>query len=92
MMWLVLSLVVICLIVALGNRSKQETAIEQNNSQEIPLPSTLVDVESEDEYLIIVITAAIHEFTGTENFEVVRFKPSAKNWTLIGRQNLLANR
>jgi Na+-transporting methylmalonyl-CoA/oxaloacetate decarboxylase gamma subunit len=92
MMWLVLSLVVICLILIMGNRSHQEPIIKQNNDQqEIPLPSTLVAVEAEDEYLIVAITAAIHEFAGTDNFEVVRIKPSARNWILIGRQNLLAN-
>jgi hypothetical protein len=93
MMWLIISLVVICLILIIGNRSPKETTIENSNElQEIPLPAALSAGEVEDEYLIAVITAAIHEFTGTENFEVVRIKPSAKNWTLIGRQNLMVNR
>jgi Na+-transporting methylmalonyl-CoA/oxaloacetate decarboxylase gamma subunit len=93
MMWLVLSLVVICLILMIGNRPAKEPIIAQSNDlQEFPLSAALSDVEAEDEYLIAVITAAIHEFTGGENFEVVKIKPSAKNWTLIGRQNLMSNR
>lgn len=93
MMCLVLVIIVICLIVVLRLRSHGGPTIEQNSHQhEIPLASTLVDMDAEEEYLIAIITAAVHEFTGTGEFEVVRIKRSAENWTLIGRQNLLANR
>lgn len=93
MMCLVLFIAVICLIVVLRNRSHREHTIDQMYDQhEIILASTLVAMDAEEEYLIAVITAAVHEFTRTGDFEVVRIKPSAENWTLIGRQNLLANR
>jgi Na+-transporting methylmalonyl-CoA/oxaloacetate decarboxylase gamma subunit len=92
MMWLLLSLVAICLIVIVGNRPHRELVMEQSDDQqENLLPPAFVNIEAEDEYLIPVITAAIHEFTDTENFEVVRIKPNARNWILIGRQNQLAN-
>jgi hypothetical protein len=59
---------------------------------EVLLPSKIIEVEAEEEYVIAVITAAIQEFSGTGEFEVVKIKPSAPNWVLTGRQDLLANR
>lgn len=93
MIWLVLSLVAICLIITWGNRPRREPMMEESNDQqENPLSKELIGIEAEDEYLIAVITAAIHEFTGTESFVVVRIKPRAENWIVIGRQNQLSNR
>lgn len=61
------------------------------NTNDIPLAITIVDEDPEDdEVLVAIISAAIHEFTGTDNFEVVRIKPSPA-WTLTGRQNALRN-
>lgn len=91
MMWLVLSLAMICLILMLGNRSKKPVMEQSYNQKNVSIPAVIVDLEMDDEYLIAVITAAIHEFTGTDNFQVVRIKSRADNWILIGRQNLLAN-
>ena len=91
MMWLVLSLAMICLILMLGNRSKKSVMEQSYNQQNVSIPAVIVDLEMDDEYVIAVITAAIHEFTGTDNFQVVRIKSRADNWILIGRQNLLAN-
>lgn len=90
MIWLVLAIVVIC-IVMIRNRSQKESA-KSSEQHEILLPPTLTEIDAEEEYVIAVITAAIHEFTGTGEFEVVKIKPSAQNWILTGRQNLLANR
>lgn len=93
MIWLILSIVVICLIVVLRNRAHGESTIDQNSYQsEMSLESTVLDIDTEEEYLIAVITAAVHELTGNGDFEVVRIERSAENWTLTGRQNLLANR
>lgn len=91
MIWLVLAIVVIGFIVMIRNRSQREPA-KGSEQHEILLPSVLIEGDAEEEYMIAVITAAIHEFTGTGEFEVVKIKPSAQNWTLTGRQNLLANR
>lgn len=61
------------------------------NANDIPVATTIVDKDTEeDEELVAIITAAIHEFTGTEDFEVVRIRPS-EAWTLTGRQNALRN-
>lgn len=72
---------------------KTEMIINQmsKDQHEIFLPSALVDIDGGEDCLIAVITAAIHESTGTGDFEVVRITPSAKNWTLTGRQNLVSN-
>lgn len=91
MIWLVLAIVVICFIVMIRNRSQKEPT-KSSEPHEILIPSALAELEAEEEYVIAVITAAIHEFTGTGEFEVVKIKPSAQNWVLTGRQNLLANR
>lgn len=93
MMWLVLLMIVICLVVVLRNRSHGEPAIDQNSDQhDSVLTSPLIDVNVVEEDLIAVITAAIQEFTGTGEFEVVKIKRSSENWTLTGRQNLVSNR
>ena len=93
MMWLVLIVIVICLILVWRYRSHSEPNIEQKNvQQQIFLPSNLVEVDAQDDDLIAVITAAIHEFTGTRDFEVVKITPSAENWKLTGRQNQISNR
>lgn len=91
MIWLVLAIIVISFIVMIRNRSQKESA-KSSEQHEILLPPTLTEGDAEEEYVIAVITAAIHEFTGTGDFEVVKIKPSAQNWILTGRQNLLANR
>lgn len=90
MMWLFLLLGIICLLVVVKKRSseKQPSIEESDESEYVPLAPLLVD-GSEEEYLIAVITAAIQEFTGSGDFEVVQIKQRAQNWTLIGRQNLL---
>ncbi|GMA98340.1 hypothetical protein [Pelosinus sp. IPA-1] len=89
MMWLFLVLGVICLLVVVKKRSSENLSIEEGDESEYaPLVPLLID-GSEEEYLIAVITAAIQEFTGSGDFEVVQIKQHAQNWTLIGRQNLL---
>lgn len=94
MMWLILAIFVIGVIVVLRkNRSQKEIVMQPNHGQqEILTASASTDADVEDEYIIAAITAAIHEFTGSEEFEVVRIKPTAQNWILTGRQNLLINR
>jgi len=92
MMWLVLIIIVICLVWVWWHRSHGEPNINQSNEQyRISLPAIVVDVDTVEEDLIAVITAAIHEFTGTSDFEVVRIRPSAEKWTLTGRQNSVSN-
>ena len=89
MMWLFLLLGIICLLVVIKKRSSEELRIEEvDESEDAPLAPQLVD-GSEEEYLIAVITAAIQEFAGSGDFEVVQIKQHASNWTLFGRQNLL---
>ncbi|AJQ25469.1 hypothetical protein [Pelosinus fermentans] len=95
MMWLGLAIFVIGVIVVLRkNRSqKEEIVMQQNHGQHgILTASASTDANVEDEYIIAAITAAIHEFTGSGEFEVVRIRPTAQNWILTGRQNLLINR
>ncbi len=93
MMWLILAIFVIGVIVILQkNRSQKEIVMQQNHGQHgILTVSASTDADMEDEYIIAAITAAIHEFTGSGEFEVVRIKPTAQNWILTGRQNLLIN-
>ncbi len=100
MMWLVVVILIIGFLAIVRNRSlKKENAGHfagqyNKNAHEVhPLPTSVVDVEEEDEEeLIAVITAAIEELTGTSEFEVVRITPRAGNWLLTGRQNLLRGR
>ncbi len=93
MMWLVLAIFVISVILVLRkNGSQKEIVMQPNHEHEFQAVSANTDVDVEDEYIIAVITAAIHEFTGSEAFEVVKIRPTAQNWTLTGRQNLLINR
>lgn len=89
MMWLFLLLGIICLLVVVKKRSSEELNIEESDESDCtPLAPLLVEA-NEEEYLIAVITAAIQEFSGSGDFEVVQIKQHAQNWTLIGRQNLL---
>ena len=91
---------VLALVVVLGyymfsvrKWKKNSIPIEksQENPPEMALVTTLVkDTEDEDE-LVAIMTAAIHEFTGSDDFQVVKIKPSAKNWTVSGWQNSLRN-
>jgi len=100
MMWLILAIITVGFLVILRKRSIERENADQfaephnKNVHEVhPLPTSVVDVEEEDEEeLIAVITAAIEEFTGTSEFEVVRITPRAGNWLLTGRQNLLRGR
>ena len=98
MMWLVAVIFIIGFHAIVRNRSlKQENvghfAGQYNkNAHEVhPLPTSVVEEEEEEE-LIAVITAAIQELTGTNEFEVVRITPRAGNWLLTGQQNLLRGR
>lgn len=92
MMWLVLLVIVICLIMVVRKRSHGEPIIEQSSVQhEEFLTYPLIDANVVDDDVIAVITATIHEFTGTGEFEVVKIKRSSENWTLTGRQNSVAN-
>lgn len=94
MMWLILAIFVIGVIVVLRkNRSQKEIVMQPNHGQqEILTASASTDADVEDEYIIAAITAAIHEFIGSGEFEVVRIRPTAHNWILTGRQDLLINR
>jgi hypothetical protein len=94
MMWLALAIFIICVIVVLRkNRSQKEIVMQPNHGHHgILAASASTEADVEDEYIIAAITAAIHEFTGSGEFEVVRIRPTAQNWILTGRQNLLANR
>lgn len=94
MMWLVFAIFIICVIAVLRkNRSQQEVAMQVDHKQYGKVAaSASTDADVEDEYIIAAITAAIHEFTDSEEFEVVRIRLTAQNWILTGRQNLLINR
>jgi len=73
------------------NKKELPTESDNQNANDIPLAFTIVDENPEyDEELVAVITAAIHEFTGTDNFKVVSIKPRPA-WTPTGRQNALRN-
>jgi hypothetical protein len=98
MMWLVLIAIVICLITVLRKRSLAETHVADLASQhsanvcEVSLVEHLASADVEEDELIAIITAAIHEFAGAKDFEVVSIKQNGENWALTGRQNLLASR
>jgi hypothetical protein len=94
MMWLVVLIVVVRLIMVLRNMSLKKTNVNilDDGNNQIHSAPILDTADTEEDDLIAAITAAIHEFTGTGDFEVVSIKPSGDNWTLTGRLNLLRNR
>lgn len=83
MMGLLLAIFIIGLVILLLRKRRQQAVLP---------PPAGCEQDCEDEYLIAVITAAIQEYNGSGEFEVVRIKQRAQNWILTGRQNLLANR
>ena len=77
---------------AQNNKNVMPTEGGNTNTNDIPLAITIIDKATvEEEELVAIITAAIHEFTGKKDVEVVSIRPSATNWTLTGRQNALRN-
>jgi len=75
---------------AQNNKKAISTESVHVDTNDRPVGLTIVDGEIEDdEELVAIITAAIHEHTGKDDFEVVKIRPSATNWTLTGRQNAL---
>lgn len=77
---------------AQNNKNIIPTEVSNANTEGVPSAIMIINEgTAEDEELIAVITAAIHEFTGTRDFEVVMIKPSAVIWTLTGRQKALRN-
>lgn len=98
MMWLVLIAFVVCLVTVLRKRSLAKTNVADPASQhsanvcEVSLVENLAHADVEEDELIAIITAAIHEFAGAKDFEVVSIKQNGENWALTGRQNLLASR
>lgn len=92
----VLALVVVLSYYLFSVRKWKKTSIitEEGNDHipGTPLVMTAVDVDTEqDDELVAIMTAAIHEFTGREDFQVVKIKQNRKNWTLTGWQDSLRN-
>lgn len=96
MMWLVLLIIAVSLIMVLKKRSLAQSAMASNVKSpvapETKIEPALVNMDTEDDDLIAVITAAIHEVAGNGEFEVVSIKPSGADWQLTGRQELLRSR
>ena len=55
-----------------------------------PVVEAVLETESEDDELLAVLAAAVTEFEGTSDFQVVSIRPSGRNWTLTARQELLS--
>ena len=95
-MWLVLIIIVFCLIMVLRKRSTAKASLIDKTNENSPsshLVPVLVGMDGEDdEGLIAVITAAVHEFAGTGDFKVVSIKQNGDSWKITGRQDLLRNR
>jgi|GEM_PF-2263296 Na+-transporting methylmalonyl-CoA/oxaloacetate decarboxylase gamma subunit len=95
MIWLVLLVIVFRLIMVLRKRSQDKSDSHDFNHEGTPInpgATAVVDIDAEEDDLIAVITAAIHEFAGHGDFEVVSIKPSGGDWKLTGRQELLRSR
>jgi len=73
-----------------NNSMPMEKGKENNHEMSLVTLPVNEDTEENDE-LVAIMTAAIHEFTGSADFQVVKIKPSATNWTLTGWQNSLRN-
>jgi Na+-transporting methylmalonyl-CoA/oxaloacetate decarboxylase gamma subunit len=98
MTWLLVVIVVAIIgFLILRNRPKEEQA-QPTPAQSVPqlaepsaAPVYAVQ-ESEDDELFAVIAAAVAEFEGGGEFQVLSIRPSGRNWTFTGRQELMQGR
>ncbi|MDR3589350.1 MAG: OadG family protein [Negativicutes bacterium] len=97
MTWLLVVIVVaVILFLILRNKPKEESA-QSVPAQSAPqlaasaAPAYAVQ-DAEDDELLAVITAAVAEFEGGGEFQVVSIRPSGRNWAFTGRQELMQGR
>lgn len=92
-------LVIISVMSILLKLQKPTKRPEKNNPTDyvltkggVNMPADTKGAELCEAELLAVITAAIHAFTGSAEFKVVRVKRCSNNWTLFGRQIIMTNR
>lgn len=77
---------------AQNNKNVITTEMISTNGDDVSVAIAIGNENCEEgEELFAIITAAIHEFTGSTEFEVVKIRASADNWRITGRQNALRN-
>lgn len=90
MNWLLL-IIIAALLVFLRRRLKA-TASQSARPPLSPAPVSRVTQVTAEEELLAVITAAVAEFEGTDEFRVLSIKRGGRNWKLTARQELLHSR
>jgi len=92
MTWLVIAVIAaIVLFLVLRNKSAEAPArsvprLEPGGAPAYTAPAT------EDDELFAVIAAAVAEFEGGGEFQVLSIRPSGRNWAFTGRQELMQGR
>ncbi|VBB07841.1 sodium ion-translocating decarboxylase [Lucifera butyrica] len=96
MMWLILIIIIVALFMLLRKKP-----VEEANQAADLSPSTahmagtathVSQADHENDELVAVIMAAIAEFEGTTEFQVLRITHSSPSWTLTSRQELVHGR
>ena len=83
MKWLLLVIIVVLLVLA--KRRLDIVARQQANRVPSAPPTIVVTQKLETEEIVAVITAAVAEYEGTDEFRVLSIRQVARNWKLIGR-------
>jgi hypothetical protein len=91
MTWLLIAIIAaVVLFLVLKKKPAEETA--QAPQLETSGASPYVAQTSEDDELFAVIAAAVAEFEGGGDFQVLSIRPSGRNWAFTGRQELMQGR
>lgn len=95
MMWIVILVIGIGLWLLLRRKPTEQVAAgAQPQSDAVALPAAWAKPQEElaEEELLAVLAAAIAEYEGTSEFQVVSIRLRNQNWSLIGRQEQLFRR
>ena len=92
MLWIALLVFVVFLIWLIRKPFPEQQAPKvQVSASPVIQPVQAVQV-TEDEDVLAVIMAAVAEYEGTSDFQVLSIRPSGTNWKLTARQELLHGR
>jgi hypothetical protein len=91
MTW-ILVVIVVAIIAFLILRNKPAEQTQSAPRPEASGAPAYVAQTSEDDELFAVIAAAVAEFEGGGEFQVLSIRPSGRNWAFTGRQELMQGR
>jgi hypothetical protein len=91
MIWLILLIFAAVLLVFLRKKPVEKIKQQSSGIEPVRMATQPVGDDSENDEILAVFTAAIAEFEGASDIQVIKITPS-RNWLLTARQSLMYRR